>query len=62
MKAQSNNLLETLTYEEIKILTDEVKETLFLNFKKRIPRNFAASQMWKIQRQRKQISARKFYA
>ncbi len=61
MKTQSNNLLETLSYEDVKILTGEVKETLFLDLKKEI-KNFTAAQLWKIQRQRKNGYDRRFYS
>ena len=57
MKLQSNNLLENLTRNEIKILTVEVKETLAANFKNEKKRIFTAAQYWDMQRRRKNIYA-----
>ncbi|HEU5365681.1 MAG TPA: hypothetical protein VFU62_09120 [Hanamia sp.] len=61
MKLQSNKLLENLTRTELKNLTTEVKETVFVNFKKERKRIFSAAQLWDIQRRRKNISSQKFY-
>ena len=62
MKTQTNNLLETLNYNEIKVLTNEVEERLFLNFKKEINKNFTVAQLWNIQRRRKNADSRRFYS
>lgn len=61
MKLLTNNLLETLNFQEVKNLTEEVKETLFINFKIDKSKNFTSAQLWNIQRQRKNIFGRKFY-
>ncbi len=61
MKILFNNLLETLTNNEVKNLTTEVKETLALNFKNEKRKIFSAAELWNIQRRRKNISSRKFY-
>ena len=61
MKLQSNSLLESLTTREIKKLTTEIKETLFTNFKSGERKSFTSAQLWKIQRQGKNFSARRFY-
>jgi hypothetical protein len=61
MKLQTNKLLENLTRTELKNLTTEVKETVFVNFKKERKRIFSAAQLWDIQRRRKNISSQKFY-
>jgi hypothetical protein len=55
MKLQSNTLLETLTKNEIKILTTEVKETICNNFTKLRKRNFTAVDLWDIQRRKKNL-------
>ncbi|MGN6532665.1 MAG: hypothetical protein ACTHK0_13055 [Ginsengibacter sp.] len=61
MKLQSNNLLESLTRNEFKILTAEVKETLATNFKKEKKRIFSAAEYWDIQRRRKNLFAQRNY-
>lgn len=53
MKTQSNNLLESLNNNEIKILTSEVKETVCKNFKKDRKRTFSVAEYWDIQRRRR---------
>lgn len=60
MKLQSNNLLETLTTNEIKNLTAEVKETVVPNFKTGRKRIFSAAELWDIQRRSRTASARNF--
>ena len=60
MKLQSNNLLETLTTNEIKNLTAEVKETVMPNFKTERKRIFSAAELWDIQRRLRTASARNF--
>lgn len=52
MKLQSNNLLENLTLQELKILTTEIKETVCKNLKKE-KRNFTSVDLWNIQRRRR---------
>ena len=61
MKSYSNNLLESLDYDDVKNLTSEVKETLSPHFKKEINKNFTAVELWNIHRQRKNANGRKFY-
>ena len=61
MKLQSNNLLENLTRNELKVLTSEVKETVAQDFKKEKKKIFSAAQMWDIQRRRKNVSITKSY-
>lgn len=64
MKFQSNNtknLLELLTNNEIKNLTIEVRETIAHGFKEEKRKIFSAADLWNIQRQRKNISGRRFY-
>lgn len=61
MKLQSNNLLESLTTREIKKLTTEIKETLFIDFKSGQGKNFTSAQLWKIHRQGRGFSTRRFY-
>lgn len=60
MKLQSNNLLETLDQQELKLLTSEVKETVCKNFKKERKINFSAAEFWNIQRRRKNFYSAKF--
>jgi hypothetical protein len=55
MKTQSNNLLENLNIQEIKLLTVEVKETVCKNFKKDRKRIFSAADYWGIQRRRRNL-------
>ncbi|MEO8819404.1 MAG: hypothetical protein ABI267_07225 [Ginsengibacter sp.] len=60
MKLQANNLLESLTNQELKILTIEIKETVCSNFKKEKKRNFTAADLWNIHRRRKNIYSKRF--
>ncbi|HEY5370224.1 MAG TPA: hypothetical protein VIJ75_14670 [Hanamia sp.] len=60
MKLQSNTLLETLTKNEIKFLTTEVKETVCNNFTKLRKRNFTAADLWNIQRRKKNLFIKRF--
>ncbi len=54
MKLQSNeNLLESLTKQELKFLITEVKETLSKDFKKERKSKFTAADLWNIQRRKK---------
>jgi hypothetical protein len=61
MKLQSNKLLENLTSSELKNLTEEVKETVFGNFKRGRKKVFSAAQLWDIQRRRKNLYSSKLY-
>ena len=61
MKFQSNRLLESLTENEIRDLTSEVKETLAteaVNEKKKV---FSAAQLWDIYRRRKNTFGKRPY-
>ena len=60
MKTQSNNLLEKLAGEDILQLTNQVKETLAMDFKKAGAKIFSAAELWNIQRQRKAYTKRRF--
>ena len=57
MKTQSNNLLESLNSNELKILTSEVKETVCKNFKK--DRKFSVAEYWDMQRRRRNLLVRR---
>lgn len=62
MKLQSNirhNLLDSLTNNEIKILTTEVKETVCTSFVKERKRNFTAADLWDIQRRKRNLFSKK---
>ena len=59
MKLQSNNLLENLDQQDLKLLTSEVKETICKNFKKERKRNLTAADFWNIQRRRKNFYSTK---
>ncbi len=60
MKLQSNNnLLESLTNQELKILTTELKETICKNFKKEKKRNFTTAQLWNIHRRGKSFYSKR---
>jgi len=61
MKLQSNNLLDNLTKTELKNLTTEVRETVFVNFKKERKRIFSAAQLWDIQRRKKTLFMQRNY-
>ena len=61
MKLQSNRILESLSLEDVKNLTKEVKETLCSDFKNNGRKIFSSAELWKIQRERKNIVSRKFY-
>jgi hypothetical protein len=61
MKFQSNRLLESLTENEIRNLTSEVKETLAtdaVNEKKKV---FSSAQLWDIYRRRKNTFGKRLY-
>jgi len=55
------NLLSSLTSNEIKNLTLEVKETIAPEFKEERKRIFSSADLWNIQRRKKNISGRRFY-
>ncbi len=61
MKLQSNNLLETLSVNEVKNLTREVKETLCADFKIARKKLFTSAELWNIHRGQKNFAARRFY-
>ena len=64
MKFQSNNpknLLESLTNNEIKNLTIEVRETIAQGFKKEKKRIFSAADLWNIQRQKRNVLGRRLH-
>lgn len=61
MKFQSNQLLETLTNEEIATMTTEVKETLVPGFKELNKKIFSAAQLWDIYRRRHNTFGRRLY-
>jgi hypothetical protein len=61
MKLQSNNLLDNLTKTELKNLTTEVRETVFVNFKKERKRIFSVAQLWDIQRRKKTLFMQRNY-
>ncbi len=64
MKLQSNqthSLLKSLSNEEIKFLTTEVRETLSVDLKRDRKRVFSAAQLWDIQRRRRNVSFEKSY-
>ncbi|MEO6837081.1 MAG: hypothetical protein ABI261_00455 [Ginsengibacter sp.] len=64
MKFQSTNtknLLESLTNNEIKNLTIEVRETIAQGFKKEKKRIFSAADLWNIQRQKRNILGRRLH-
>lgn len=64
MKLQLNqieSILKSLSNEEIKFLTIEVKETLCMDFKSNRKKVFSAAQLWNIQRRKKNVSFQKSY-
>jgi hypothetical protein len=64
MKLQSNqtiNLLKELSKEEMKFLTNGVKEILSADFKKEEKKVFSAAQLWNIQRRRKNLFIQRSY-
>lgn len=60
MKLQSNNLLETLTNENLKSLTMQVSETIAKDFKKEKKRIFSSVDFWNIQRRKKNLHTKRF--
>jgi len=64
MKLQSNQtagLLKSLSNEQMRFLTLEVKETVCMGFKKDRKRIFSTAQLWDIQRRRKNLFNQKSY-
>lgn len=59
MKLTSNNLLETLNYEELKNLTKEVRETIAVVNTKSAKKVFTSADLWNVQRRRRFINARR---
>ena len=60
MKATTDKLNVTLSPDELKAITTEVKETLAFDLKQQ--RSFTALDMWDIQRRRRTIGSRRNYA
>ena len=60
MKLQANNLLESLSIQELKTLTAEIKETVSKNFKNEKKRNFTVADLWNIQRRGKRSFSKRF--
>ena len=60
MKLQSNNLLENLATEDLKILTIQVKETVAKEFKNEKKRIFSAAQFWDLQRRKRNLYSKRF--
>ena len=60
MKLQSNILLETLSIQELKILTTEIKETVCRKFKNEKKKNFTAADLWNIHRRGKRSFSKRF--
>ncbi|MGN6341570.1 MAG: hypothetical protein ACTHML_11435 [Ginsengibacter sp.] len=60
MKLYSNNLLESLTKDELKNLTLEVKETMAKEFKNEKKRIFSVAQYWDIQRRKRNFNSKRF--
>ena len=60
MKLQSNNLLENLTSKELKILTSEIKETIYTEFKKGKKRKLSAAELWDLRRRKKNLLVKRF--
>jgi hypothetical protein len=58
---QTDSILKSLSNEEIKFLTNEVKETLCMDFKSDRKKVFSAAQLWHIQRRKKNVSFQKSY-
>lgn len=64
MKLQSNtrhNLLDSLTNNEIKNLTLQIRETVARGFTNQKRRIFSAADLWNIQRAKKNVSFRRNY-
>jgi hypothetical protein len=62
MKLQSNQttvLLKSLSIEDIKVLTHEVKEIVCCDYKSDRKRIFSVAQLWDIQPRRKNLSFQK---
>jgi len=56
---QTGRILKSLSNEEIKFLTNEVKETLCMDFKSDRKKVFSAAQLWHIQRREKMFLFKK---
>ncbi len=61
MKLKTNNLLETLSIDDVNNLTSIVKESLLINYKIEKSKKFTVAELWNIQRRRKNIFCRRFY-
>lgn len=60
MKTTTVNLLTSLSQSEIDNLTNEVKETICVDYK-RNHKKLSAADLWDIQRRRRSSNTRKFY-
>lgn len=58
---QTESILKSLSNEEIRFLTNEVKETLCMDFKSNRKKAFSAAQLWNVQRSKKNVSFQKRY-
>lgn len=58
MKTQQTNLLQAISETELRDLTTEVREVLYVNYN-RSGKTFSAAELWFIQRQHKSINQRR---
>ncbi len=58
---QTDSILKSLSNEEIKFLTNEVKEIFCMDFKSDRKKVFSAAQLWNIQSRKKNVSFQKSY-
>jgi len=59
MRTQTTSLINKLSKETVKNLTNEVKETLAYGFNNSQTRTFSSADLWNIQRQRRSINVRR---
>ena len=59
MRTQTTSLINKLSKETVKNLTNEVKETLAYGFNSNHTKTFSAAELWNIQRQRRSINIRR---
>ncbi len=60
MKKQSTSLFGDINREELKNLTNVVKETLGLGLTQSNKRMFSAAELWDIQRRKRTFTTRRF--
>jgi hypothetical protein len=60
MKKQSTSLFGDINREELKNLTNVVKETLGFGVSQSTKRIFSAAELWDIQRRKRSFTARRF--